>query len=779
MAFPISLDGLQHTQDGVTNADSLLFDAWIDAINNLEAYVGIASIVQNASGTLTERINFLLNAPGGIVKQATTPSSPAANDLWIDTSVTTRPLRIFYSAAYHLVGANALALQGFTVHTTTPADGQVLTWDNTNSRWAPATATGGLASPFVADGDTMYAAPTTHAPARLAIGTPGQIYAVSSGTPPLPTWITAPYIPIPSSANVGAVLVKNASGVWVGVDPGTTGYALTSNGSGAMPTYQAIPVTPPGASITAPAGLRVGSLIQYDGSAFIAITPGTAGQYLTSHGDTNASPAALLTWTTNSALVNPMTAIGSLIKADTGGAPIELARPATSGDWPDSFLGVTGGSPGWRKLGGAKVDTYLDYLEQGSDPAAIVGGGLLYTKTDHHLYYRESGGAVHDLLATGSGYNTIQDEGTPLTTRTTVDFQGAAVTASDNGSKTIVSIPGYTTFGASGGSHSGGLVPDPGASAGTTRFLREDATWQTAGGGGGGGGSRLALSSTGLLYYINFRNFPDQALPSAANGSTGPDGWYVHNTNDQGTWELVNGLLIPTSNGAMDRCRRDSATWLNAIYEYGMWRNASLHIGGRQAVGTNADYDQLIRNLEWQVNYGAGGTYGTSISQGGAVRTPSNLYSRHKLRINWTGTQRLLSNWENRRARLNAFLSASGPTAVGGIGAIAYQAQLAVGLTDYAVYTDTKVTVTGLSGTQAWQLFAEDGTLLGSSGTQSGGSASVDTAPNGANAVCDFPLYGSIQVYTDNTYATPSSGNSRFPVEGEALIWGGNSYLFT
>lgn len=35
----------------------------------------------------------------------------------------------------------------------------------------------------------------------------------------------------------------------------------------------------------------------------------------------------------------------------------------------------------------------------------------------------------------------------------------------------------YTTFGASGGSHSVGLVPDPGASVGTTRFLREDATF--------------------------------------------------------------------------------------------------------------------------------------------------------------------------------------------------------------------------------------------------------------------------------------------------------------
>lgn len=39
---------------------------------------------------------------------------------------------------------------------------------------------------------------------------------------------------------------------------------------------------------------------------------------------------------------------------------------------------------------------------------------------------------------------------------------------------------------ASGGSHAHGLAPDPGASAGTTKFLREDATWQVPAGGGGG-----------------------------------------------------------------------------------------------------------------------------------------------------------------------------------------------------------------------------------------------------------------------------------------------------
>ena len=36
----------------------------------------------------------------------------------------------------------------------------------------------------------------------------------------------------------------------------------------------------------------------------------------------------------------------------------------------------------------------------------------------------------------------------------------------------------YTTMGASGSGHASGLVPDPGSTAGTTKFLREDGTWQ-------------------------------------------------------------------------------------------------------------------------------------------------------------------------------------------------------------------------------------------------------------------------------------------------------------
>ena len=40
------------------------------------------------------------------------------------------------------------------------------------------------------------------------------------------------------------------------------------------------------------------------------------------------------------------------------------------------------------------------------------------------------------------GYNLVQDEGVPLTKRTTIDFTGAGVTCTDTGAETSCSIPG-------------------------------------------------------------------------------------------------------------------------------------------------------------------------------------------------------------------------------------------------------------------------------------------------------------------------------------------------
>jgi hypothetical protein len=51
-------------------------------------------------------------------------------------------------------------------------------------------------------------------------------------------------------------------------------------------------------------------------------------------------------------------------------------------------------------------------------------------------------GNIAQVAGGGGGYATIQNEGSGLPQQTMVDFQGAGVTASDGGSKTVVTIPG-------------------------------------------------------------------------------------------------------------------------------------------------------------------------------------------------------------------------------------------------------------------------------------------------------------------------------------------------
>lgn len=50
--------------------------------------------------------------------------------------------------------------------------------------------------------------------------------------------------------------------------------------------------------------------------------------------------------------------------------------------------------------------------------------------------------ATTTINVTAQAYDTVQNEGSNLTQRSTIDFIGAGVTAADNGSKTTVTIPG-------------------------------------------------------------------------------------------------------------------------------------------------------------------------------------------------------------------------------------------------------------------------------------------------------------------------------------------------
>lgn len=89
----------------------------------------------------------------------------------------------------------------------------------------------------------------------------------------------------------------------------------------------------------------------------------------------------------------------------------------------------------------------------------------------------------------------------------------------------------YSVMGASGGGHASGLVPDPGSTAGTTKFLREDGTWVVPTADVSGKEDKMSIvnlssSTTTLTASVNtlYRqinvNTLAVILPNIANAST-------------------------------------------------------------------------------------------------------------------------------------------------------------------------------------------------------------------------------------------------------------------
>jgi hypothetical protein len=102
-------------------------------------------------------------------------------------------------------------------------------------------------------------------------------------------------------------------------------------------------------------------------------------------------------------------------------------------------------------------------------------------------------GAQYSFGASGFTAPTI-NVGTLNATTITGGFVGNSITSG------TISPARLPIFGASGTTHAAGVVPDPGAVAGATRFLREDGTWTVPAGssGTGGGSSAFLLTANGV-----------------------------------------------------------------------------------------------------------------------------------------------------------------------------------------------------------------------------------------------------------------------------------------
>ena len=228
--------------------------------------------------------------------------------------------------------------------------------------------------------------------------------------------------------------------------------------------------------------------------------------------DLNASGINLpsgMSFTIGGNNIAPLTAKGDLLTFGT--AP---ARVAVGGDgqclvadstqttglkWASCGSGGGGGSP----PGGAATDvqfndngvfggvTGFTFNKQTGDltvPGIINASGINTTgagawSVEGAFAAPTPPAAGHSKVAFGaSGQLTMAANG--ATTFTDVSLVGHTHTASDIASGTLAAAR-LPVMGASGSAHAIGAVPDPGATAGTTRFLREDGNWTAPAAGGG------------------------------------------------------------------------------------------------------------------------------------------------------------------------------------------------------------------------------------------------------------------------------------------------------
>lgn len=145
----------------------------------------------------------------------------------------------------------------------------------------------------------------------------------------------------------------------------------------------------------------------------------------------DSSPHDLLDGTENQDTLAGTVVDGDVIIGNATPKWSRLARSVPGSAHLFNFLGMTNGEtrPSWKAL----FDTTNPSTQAFGDSAA-VGTADVAAHRDHK----------HAMPAQPAAYATVQDEGTPLTQRSTVNFVGAGVSAADSGGVTTVTISGGT-----------------------------------------------------------------------------------------------------------------------------------------------------------------------------------------------------------------------------------------------------------------------------------------------------------------------------------------------
>ena len=117
-------------------------------------------------------------------------------------------------------------------------------------------------------------------------------------------------------------------------------------------------------------------------------------------------------------------------------------------------------------------------------------------------------------------------------------------------------------FGGSGSTHAAGAVPDPGATSGTTRYLREDGSWVVPAGGGSSQSSGAALLAGATADY----SFREGTGTTAADSSGNSNAATLASGTSAPTWNSTGLVFAPQQGVALPAALNGTQSYFLAVY---------------------------------------------------------------------------------------------------------------------------------------------------------------------------------------------------------------------